>query len=260
MSGAAMTEAPIRVLVVDDEPLARAAVCGLLADDPEVEVVGQAGSRREAAALVGGAELVFLDVQMPGGDGFELVEGTPEPHPAVIFVTAHDAHTLRAFEVAALDYVLKPFDDERFARALARGKAHVRRARVESLARQLAGMVGGGQRGPERIVVKDAGRMTVISVEDIDWIGAEDYYAELHVGGATHLLREPLADLEQRLDPRRFVRVHRSAIVNLERVRSVESSARGDAVLVLADGTRLRLSRTRRAALLSRLGVASGSG
>jgi len=257
-----VTAAPIRVLVVDDEPLARATLVGLLAADPEVELVGQAGSGRQALPLLADADLVFLDVQMPGGDGFKLLRQAQARPPAVIFVTAHDAHALRAFDVAALDYLLKPFDDERFARALERGKAHVRSGRAEALARRLASLYDGPaaaspSRAPDRLPVKDGGRTVFVPTDDIDWIGAEDYYAELHAGGSTHLMREPLRDLEARLDPGRFVRVHRSAIVNLTRVREVESSTRGDATLVLLDGTRLRLSRSRRATVLSRLGVDS---
>jgi two-component system, LytTR family, response regulator len=256
-----VTGEPIRVLVVDDEPLARATLVGLLAADPEVRLVGQAGSGREALPLLREADLVFLDVHMPGGDAFKLLGRAGDRRPAIIFVTAYDAHALRAFEVAALDYVLKPFDDERFGRALERGKAQVRGGRAAALTHHLASLFENGAaaapRPPDRIAVKDRGRMVFVPVDAIDWIGAEDYYAELHVGRATHLLREPLTELEARLDPTRFVRVHRSAIVNLTRVREVESSTRGDAALVLDDGTRLRLSRGRRAAILARLGVAA---
>ena len=256
-----MTGEPIKVLVVDDEPLARATLVGLLAGDPEVRLVGQAGNGRDALPLLREAELVFLDVQMPGGDAFKLLSRAGDRRAAIIFVTAYDAHALRAFEVAALDYLLKPFDDERFGRALERGKAHVRGGRAAALTQKLASLLEIGPaaspRPPDRIAVKDRGRLVFVPVDAIDWIGAEDYYAELHVGGATHLLREPLGELEARLDPIRFLRVHRSAIVNLARVREVESSTRGDAALVLDDGTRLRLSRGRRAAILARLGVAA---
>jgi two-component system LytT family response regulator len=250
---------PIRVLVVDDEPLARATLVGLLAADPEVELAGEAAGGREAAALLGGADVVFLDVQMPGGDGFDLLRAAAAPRPAVVFVTAHDAHALRAFDVDAVDYLLKPFDDDRFGRALARAKAHVRKGRAEALARQVAALflpaAAAAPAPVARLAVRDGGRVRLVPVDDIDWIGAEDYYAELHVGGQAHLLREPLQRLEARLDPARFVRVHRSAIVNLARVREVESSSRGDGALVLRDGTRLRLSRTRRAAIYARLGL-----
>jgi two-component system LytT family response regulator len=256
-----VTGEPIRVLVVDDEPLARATLVGLLAADPEVRLVGQAGNGREALPLLREADLVFLDVQMPGGDAFKLLRRAGDPRPAIIFVTAFDDHALRAFEVAALDYLLKPFDDERFGRALERGKSYVRSGRAAALTRHFAALfdnhVAPAPRSPDRIAVKDRGRLVFVPVDAIDWIGAEDYYAELHVGGSTHLLREPLCELEVRLDPNRFVRVHRSAIVNVTRVREVESSTRGDAALILDDGTRLRLSRGRRAAILARLGVAA---
>src|SRR5262249_25967833 len=148
---------------------------------------------------------------------------------------------LRAFDVDAVDYLLKPFDDERFARALERAKAHVRRGRAEELARHLATLAA--PPAADRLAIKDGARLRFVRVADIDWIGAEDYYAEVHIGGAAHLLREPLRALETRLDAHRFVRIHRSAIVNVERVREIETSARGDWAVVLADGTKLRLSR-----------------
>jgi two-component system LytT family response regulator len=259
--------ARIRTLVVDDEPLAREGLRMLLAQDPDVELIGECADGRAATAAVRRLrpDLLFLDVQMPEMSGFDVLAELAAPDdaelPAVIFVTAYDRYALRAFEVHALDYLLKPFDDERFGRALERGKAYVRSSRAAALTRHFAALfdnhVAPAPRSPDRIAVKDRGRLVFVPVDAIDWIGAEDYYAELHVGGSTHLLREPLCELEVRLDPNRFVRVHRSAIVNVTRVREVESSTRGDAALVLEDGTRLRLSRGRRAAILARLGVAA---
>jgi two-component system LytT family response regulator len=252
-----VTHPPLRVVVVDDEPLARTGMRDLLARDPEMEVVAQCADGREAVRAIGALrpDLVLLDVQMPEMDGFEVLrEIGAERMPLVVFVTAYDRFALRAFDVAAVDYLLKPFDDERFLRAMQRAKHAVRNAEVGELGRRLAGLLERGGAEPERpappayasrLMVKNTGRTVFIRVEEVDWIEADDYYARLHVGDKTHLLRESMGSLESRLDPLRFFRVHRSAIVNLDRVREVQFLFRGEHVVILHDGTRLKLTRTR---------------
>ena len=235
----------IRALVVDDEPLARSNLTVLLRRDPEIETVRECGSGMEALAEIRGSkpELVFLDVQMPECDGFDVLERLGRDAPAVIvFVTAYDQYALRAFEAGALDYLLKPFDDARFALALARAKRQVLQQRERPRRR-------------ERLTIKSAGQVAFVGLEEIDWIEAADYYAALHVGAKTHLLRRTLAELEQDLDAEKFCRIHRSAIVNLERVRGLKLGEGGEYEVVMACGARLRLSRTYRKELQGRLGM-----
>jgi two-component system LytT family response regulator len=237
------------VAIVDDEPLARAALRLSLAADPELVVVGDCNGV-DAPQLIEReqVELVFLDVQMPEVDGFAVLEALEGPLPAIVFVTAHDAYAVRAFEVHAIDYLLKPFDDARLATALARAKERL--ARPGEASDQLVALLeerARRERQVERLLVRARGKVVAVRTQDIDWIEAADYYATLHVGGATHLVRQTMAELETSLDGRRFVRVHRRAIVNIDRVREVHPMFRGDCTLVLADGTRVRLSRTRRA-------------
>src|SRR5271168_1566403 len=208
----------IRALVVDDEPLARSNLTVLLRQDPAVETVGECGSGAEAVAEIRKSkpDLVFLDVQMPECDGFDVLEmlGRDLP-PAVVFVTAYDHYALRAFEAGALDYVLKPFDNARFERALDRAKEKIRLGRANAAEnRELS-------RPVERIAVKSAGQVVFLRPSQIDWIEAADYYACLHVGPKSHLLRRSMAELEQELDRAVFCRVHRSTIVNLNRVRGL---------------------------------------
>jgi two-component system LytT family response regulator len=241
---------PIRVAIVDDEPLARQALRMVLETDPEVRVVGDCIGV-DAPALIEreGVELVFLDVQMPEVDGFEVLAALrPGALPATVFVTAHDEYAVRAFEVHAIDYLLKPFDDARLLTALARAKQRLARHGGTAGQPLLALLDERAQRtsSVERFLVRARGKVVVVRAEDIDWIEAADYYATLHVGGDSHLIRETMTDLEGSLDARRFVRVHRRAIVNIDRVREVHPLFRGDCTLVLADGTQVRLSRTRR--------------
>lgn len=235
----------MRVMIVDDEPLARRNLAVLLARDPEVELVGECSSGVEAPERVRALqpEVLFLDVQMPERDGFDVLEllGADVP-PAVVFVTAYDQYALRAFEAGALDYLLKPFDTARFEKALERAKAVVRRRHDTP-------------RRVERLAVKSAGQVAFVSVAEIDWIEAADYYAALHVGGKTHMLRRTLAELESDLDAAMFVRIHRSTMVSVERVRAMEPGEDGEAVLVLKDGTTLRVSRRYRRSVQERLGA-----
>jgi two-component system, LytTR family, response regulator len=274
-----MPETPLRVLVVDDEPLARKSVRILLQDVPNVEVVGEAGNGPEAVERIAEAapDLVFLDVQMPEMDGFEVLRALgPGRVPAVVFVTAYDEHAVRAFDAAAVDYLLKPFDDERFHRALERARARIGDRRVRELASRLAQVLSSaGVEAPPppsssaeprpassdaarsatgRIVLKNNGRITFLDVEKIDWIEAADYVVKLHAAGAVHLLREPIKELEARLDPRRFFRIHRSTIVNLGSVKELQPLFHGEYVVIMRDGAKLRLSRSRRERLEELLG------
>ena len=235
----------VHVLIVDDEPLARRNLIVLLQQDPDIGQVDECGSGAEAIAAIRATRptLLFLDVQMPERDGFDVMEmlGGDVP-PAVVFVTAHDEYALRAFDVGALDYLLKPFDDERFRRALIRAK--------EKLNHKV-------QHSPliRRLMIKSAGEVLFLPVPEIDWIEAADYYACLHVGAKTHLLRRSMAELEQELDPEMFCRIHRSSIVNLNRVKSFALTPQGDYEVVLEDESRLRLSRRYRQRLQERLGL-----
>jgi len=236
--------ARIRALVVDDEPLARSNVVLLLRANPEVEIVGECGSAMECLEVIRQQkpDLVFLDVRMPEYDGFDILEmlGRDAP-PAVIFVTAYDQYALKAFDTGALDYLLKPFNNARFARALERAKERIA-LRKSSSAKM------------DRLTIKSAGHVLFLATAEIDWIEAADYYASLHVGTKTHLLRRSMNDLEADLDPCLFCRIHRSTIVNLERVRELRFDSDGEYEVVLADATRLKLSRRYRKELQSRLG------
>ena len=248
----------LRVLVLDDEPLARDGIRALLENDPEVAVVGE-GTGTEGAALIARTrpDILFLDIQMPEVDGFALLDQIgADAVPAVVFVTAFDRYALKAFEVHALDYLLKPFDDARFAKALkhAKERAHAHR-RGETDAR-LAELLAERASAPKsRFLIPVREKTIVVDAADIDWIEAADYYVSLHVAGASHLLRRTMDEIEKQLDPHQFFRVHRSAIVNVDRVREIHPLFRGDCALVLSGGQRVKLSRSRRAefeALLAR--------
>ena len=260
----------IKTLVVDDEPLARRNLRVLLEADPEVELGGEASGGAEALALIAdhSPDLVFLDVQMPEMDGFGVLERIEaEKLPVVIFVTAFDRYALKAFDFHALDYLLKPFDDSRFEKALARAKQQLAQRELKDLSRRLISLLEdrGGPHASDgaaadkparyqtRFLIKSGGRVSFIRADEIDWIEAEDYYVKLHVKGRGHLLRETMNDIETRLDPEVFVRIHRSSIVNLERVRELRQLFGGDYSVVLHDGTQLKLSRARRERLESLL-------
>jgi len=251
---------PIRTLIVDDEGLARASIRVLLARDPEVEIVGECASASDAVRAIQAQEpdLVFLDVEMPHMNGFDLLGAVGRKRTfAVVFVTAHEAYAVEAFDAQARDYVLKPFDDRRFARALERAKAEIRRVRLEGLAAEMLAEVPGSATvapSSDRIEVRDAGKVVFIAVSEIDWIEADDYYVQLHVGSKAYHLRESLRDLERRLDPELFLRIHRSAIVAIERVAELRPIANGDYCVHLSTGVDLKLSRGRRERLRALLG------
>ena len=239
----------IRTVIVDDEPLARSNLSVLLRPDPEIEIVSECGSGVDAPGVIRRTkpDLLFLDVQMPECDGFDVLEMLGSESPStLIFVTAYDEYALRAFDAGALDYLLKPFDDARFGRALTRAKD------------KLAHYPPTQPKAAERLVVKSLGQVLFLDVADIDWIEAADYYACVHVGNDTHLMRRTLMDLERDLGDERFIRIHRSIIVNLERIRGLELEADGEYAVVLKSKVRLRLSRRFRKRLQERMGVTSG--
>jgi two-component system, LytTR family, response regulator len=239
----------IRALIVDDEPLARSNLAVLLRHDADVEIIGECGSGAEAVAEIRRAkpELLFLDVQMPEMDGFDVLEMLGGTLPAaVIFVTAYDQYALRAFEAGALDYLLKPFDNARFDLAVERAKKKIAAER-------------GATHKIERIAVKSTGEVAFVKIAEIDWIEAADYYSCLHVGTKTHMLRRSMAELESELDPAVFCRVHRSSIVNLERVRGLKVSEDGEHDVVLENGERVRLSRRYRKQFDERMSAGAGT-
>jgi two-component system LytT family response regulator len=254
-------QAPIRVLVVDDEPLAREKIRGLAADDPELRVVGECTNGAEAIEAVQTIrpDLILLDVQMPEVGGFAVLEALKdEGLPPVIFITAYDHYAVRAFEFHALDYLLKPFDRERFRAAIDRAKRQIRRengdgldARILALLEQMRGQPA---RYSERLVVKTGGRVFFLNTDEIDWIEAEGNYVSIHTGKKAYLLRETITSLEAQLDPKDFVRIHRSAIANINRIKELQPWSHGEYHVILHDGTQLTLSRSFREKLQSALG------
>lgn len=296
----------IRVLIVDDEPVARGTIRTLLSQVADIQIIGECGTGEEAAEALALEEvdLVFLDIDMPGILGLDVVDRIPpEQRPLVVFVTAHGQHAVRAFELSALDYVLKPFDDHRFHAAVQRARSRLSERRIgtlgddlRALAVRLAGLdtplpehpegapsgvdaggsdpaqgpspdqtsglanapVGAGRGAPlRRFAIRSSSGVEFVDTEDIDWIEAEDSYVRLHTGSRFHLMRETMTRLESVLDPARFVRVHRSAIVHVDRVKKLVPLEHGDSKLVLENGTEVRVSRTRRASVRESLGLGS---
>lgn len=249
----------IRTLVVDDEPLARERLTGLLFNEPDIEIVGQCRDGEEAITSIVdlSPDLVFLDVQMPHMNGFEVIDAVGnERMPLVIFVTAFDQHALKAFQVRALDYLLKPFDRERFAEALQRARKQIDREETGDLGRRLIALVKDLRKDhpkTERLVVKSGGRLFFLRADEIDWIEAAGNYVRLHVGNTSHLLRETMNAIEGRLDPEKFFRIHRSRIVNMERIQELQPWLNGEYSVLLRTGTRLTLSRGYREKLQDRL-------
>ncbi|MGE0394222.1 MAG: LytR/AlgR family response regulator transcription factor [Vicinamibacterales bacterium] len=256
----------IRTVVVEDEPVARERLVALLADEPEVAVVATCADGRSAAETIAAAEpdLVLLDIQLPELDGLSLARTLcGERRPAVVFITAHDQYALPAFEIHALDYLLKPFSEERFRESLAHVRRHLRHTRAATLGQEIlelmpdVGFAGiparPVPRRPQRLAVKGGGRVYFVDADDIDYCEAAGNYACLHTGGRTHLIRETMNSLEARLDAEVFVRIHRSTIVNVERIQEIQSTIGGEFIVKLRDGSRLTLSRGYRDALQSRI-------
>ena len=252
----------LRVLLVDDEPLVRRGLRAHLAKVPDVEIVAECRDGAEAVEAIRAhaPDLVFLDVQMPELDGFGVVEAIgPERMPAVVFVTAFDDYALRAFDVHAVDYLLKPVDAQRFHVALERGRARVQATprgadeRESALAALLA-EVRGHSDYSDRILVKSRDRVIVVSVDDIEFLDAADNYVRIHTPSGRHLVRDTIKAMESRLDPRRFLRIHRSTIVNVAKVRELRPLFNGESAVVLHSGTTLTLSRTHREAFEKRFG------
>jgi len=240
----------LTVLIVDDEPLAREGLRMLLADDPEIAAVQEAKNGREAVQCIreGWPDLVFLDVQMPEMDGFSVVhEIGPDHMPAVVFVTAHDQYAIRAFEINAIDYLRKPVTAERFVHSLDRAKARLRTSEPHHESRQILSLletIASPRRYLKRVAVQSAGKTSFIGVEDVHWIRAAENYVELHVAQASHLLHVAMNTLEKSLDPDTFVRIHRSLIVNLRRVKEIQPVSHGEYELLLQSGVRLQSGRT----------------
>jgi two-component system, LytTR family, response regulator len=251
---------PLRLLIVDDEPLARAGMHRLLADDAEIDVVGECGDGAEAVVAIVEMQpdAVLLDIKMPELSGLDVVRTVGvDQMPLVVFITAYDEHALRAFELHALDYLLKPFDDERFAATIARLKQTFRTRAAAQLSEKLLHVLQDTPKSTRylpRLVVRDNGRTLLLRTTDVEWIEAADYYAKIHIAGKSHLLRETMNELEARLDPDVFFRVHRSAIVNLEKVKEIQPYTRGEHVVIMHSGAKVRLSRGRRDKLEELLG------
>ncbi len=254
-----MPEKTIRALIVDDEPLARERLRGLLGDEADVELVGEARDGVEAvdAILQHAPDLVFLDVHMPKLDGFEVIQTVgADRMPPVVFVTAYDQHALRAFEVQALDYLLKPFDGDRFQGALTRVRRHIDSTETGDISRRLLALVQSMQTPPrtDRLVVKSSGRLFFLRTDEIDWIEAAGNYVRIHLGTESHLLRETMNSIEARLNPEMFFRIHRSHIVNIERIRELQPWFNGEYMVLLRTGMKLTLSRGYRDKLHEKLG------
>jgi two-component system LytT family response regulator len=253
----------IRAMIVDDEPLARRRIRSLLAEAGDVEVAAECANGKEAIQAIEASppDLLFLDIQMPELDGFDVLQAVGVGHvPVVIFVTAYDQFAVRAFEAHALDYLLKPFDDERFEAALQRARTQIRQRQGGDLDRRLRALLAEARRDRgylQRLAVPTGQRSVLIRTEQIDWIEAERNYIRLHVGGRTHLLRENLSRIESALDPTVFCRIHRSTIVNINRIQAVEAPLRGESLVVLHDGTKLTSGRSYRANLRAVMGLDS---
>jgi two-component system LytT family response regulator len=239
----------IRAVIVDDEELGRDRIQSLLGLQPDVEIVAVCPDGASAVETIDRAQpdLVFLDVQMPGMDGFEVVENLdPARLPEVVFVTAHDGHAIRAFEIHALDFLLKPFDQTRFEKALERARAQIVAKKgpvIDSRLTQLLEELREERKYPERLIVKSSGRVFFVRTEEIDWVEASGNYVKIHTKSEAHLLRESMKNMEAKLDPKTFVRIHRSAIVNIDRIKELEPWFHGEYIVIMRDGTRLTASR-----------------
>lgn len=241
----------IHALIVDDEPLARERIRTLLERESDIVVVAECDDGLSAIAALEREkpDLIFLDIQMPEVDGFGVLDAlAPASLPAVIFVTAYDRYALHAFEVHALDYLLKPFDRERFSRAVERARTHLKREKREAFDTRLLALLADirPEKHLDRFVIKSSGRVFFLKAEEIDWIEAASNYVRLHMGRESHLMRETMSALESKLDPKKFLRANRSAIVNIEKIKELHTLFRGEYEILLRDGTRLTLGRAYR--------------
>jgi two-component system, LytTR family, response regulator len=250
----------IRVVIVDDEPLGRTVIREMLRSDSDFAVVSECATGQEAIAVISNErpDLVFLDVQMPEVDGFAVLTAlAPEHLPMIIFVTAYDQYAVSAFDVHAVDYLLKPFDRERFGRALQRAKAQLRQQSANDVNQRILALLEEQRAKPkylERLVIKNNGRVFFLKTEEIDWISAEGNYVNLHVKKESYLLRETISSLEAQLNPQKFARIHRSQIVNIDRIRELHHWSHGEYQVILHDGAELMLSRSYREKLHGLLG------
>lgn len=248
-----------KVLIVDDESLSRRRIRRLMAFEPDCEVAGESANGVEAVEALERErpDIVFLDVQMPDMNGFEVVQALEKWRPLIIFTSAYDEYALRAFDVHAFDYLMKPFDRKRFRDSVQRAREHLTQQRSGGIAdERLVAMfenIAAGKKAPDRVAVRNNGRVVFLKLSEIDWIEASDNYVCLHCGRETHVLRETMSELETRLDSARFIRVHRSAIVNIDRIRELQPWFRGDYRVILNDGTELTLTKSHREKLESRL-------
>jgi two-component system LytT family response regulator len=255
-----MKNAPIRALIADDEALARKFIRRMLKDDRDVEIVGECTNGKETVALIRkqNPDLVFLDVQMPEMNGFAVLESIGvDQLPGVIFTTAYEQYAIRAFELHALDYLLKPFDQARFKDAIKHAKERFRSRRQKDERLQMSALLESIKNKPQyldRLVIKAGGRITFLSTDEINWIEADDKYVHLHTGKVSPMVRQTLSAMETQLDPRKFRRIHRSAIVNVERIKELQPLFSGEHSILLEDGTKLTLSRNYRDKLFEFLG------
>jgi two-component system LytT family response regulator len=255
-----MKSAQIRALIADDEALARKFIRRMLKDDRDVEVVGECSNGKQAVAMIRkhNPDVVFLDVQMPEMDGFAVLEAIGiERLPEIIFATAYEHYAIRAFELHALDYLLKPFDQARFKEAIRHAKERFRSVRQNDGRMQISALLESIKNKPQyldRLVIKAGGRITFLSTRDINWIEADDKYVHLHTNKGSPMVRQTLSAMETQLDPRKFRRIHRSAIVNVERIKELQPLFSGEHSILLEDGTKLTLSRNYRDKLFDCLG------
>lgn len=254
---------PIRVLIVDDEPLARQRIRTMLKSEPAAAIIGESSSGAEAIRMIGDLDpdLVFLDVQMPAGNGFDVIEAIgPELMPAVVFVTAFDQHAVEAFEVNALDYLLKPFDSDRFRKAWTRAVTEIERRRSKSVTGQLQNLLASAaarKAASGRLLIKGTGSVVILPTALVDWVESAGNYVKLHAGKESHLMRETMVSIESRLAVEGFVRIHRTVLVRAERIKELRPEFDGDYQVVLTDGTQLPLSRRYRSNLTAWFGELS---
>jgi two-component system, LytTR family, response regulator len=255
-----MKNAPIRALIADDEALARKFIRRMLKDDPDIEIAGECGNGKETVAMIRkqNPDLVFLDVQMPEMDGFAVLESIGvERLPEIIFATAYEQYAIRAFELHALDYLLKPFDQARFKDAIKHAKERFRSERQDEGRTQISALlesIKNKSQYLDRLMIKASGRITFLSTDEINWIEADDKYVHLHTGKISPMVRQTLSAMETQLDPRKFRRIHRSAIVNVERIKELQPLFNGEHSILLEDGTKLTLSRNYKDKLFELLG------